>query len=98
MTGNVTDESARPHLTRAPLERQDLTIVLGALAVAAVFALAAQALQMPRLQSFVGLIVILAIGYIASTNRRAIDVRTVAWGLGLQVIFALVVLKTSIGQ
>ena len=28
----------------------------------------------------------------------AIDGRTVAWGLGLQVLFALLVLKTTIGQ
>src|SRR5260370_26985653 len=30
--------------------------------------------------------------------RRASDRRTVAWGLGLQILFALVVLKTRIGQ
>jgi CNT family concentrative nucleoside transporter len=70
----------------------------GALAVAAMLALAAQFAGMPKLQPLVGLIVILSIAYSLSTNRRAIDGRTVAWGLGLQVLFALLVLKTATGQ
>ena len=36
--------------------------------------------------------------YAFSNNRRAIDWTTVAWGLGLQVLFAFIVLKTTIGQ
>ena len=50
---------------------------------------------MPRLQPLVGLIVILTMAYALSTNRRAIDRRTVAWGLSLQILFALLVLKTT---
>jgi CNT family concentrative nucleoside transporter len=50
------------------------------------------------LQQLFGAIVILAIGYAFSTNRRAINWTTVAWGVGLQVLFAVLVLKTSIGQ
>jgi CNT family concentrative nucleoside transporter len=50
------------------------------------------------LQPACGAIVILAIAYACSTNRRAIDWRTVAWGLTLQIIFAMIVLKTTIGQ
>jgi concentrative nucleoside transporter, CNT family len=49
-------------------------------------------------QPILGAIVILGIGYAFSTNRRAINWATVAWGLSLQVIFAFIVLKTSIGQ
>jgi concentrative nucleoside transporter, CNT family len=49
-------------------------------------------------QPFLGAIVILGIGYVFSTNRRAINWVTVAWGLSLQVVFAFIVLKTSIGQ
>ena len=49
-------------------------------------------------QPLLGAIVILGIAYGLSTNRRAINWRTVAWGLGLQVLFALIVLKTTIGQ
>jgi concentrative nucleoside transporter, CNT family len=50
------------------------------------------------LQPVFGAIVILAIAVAFSTNRRAINWTTVAWGLSLQVLFALIVLKTSIGQ
>src|SRR4249920_1249242 len=49
-------------------------------------------------QPVLGALVILGIGYAFSTNRRAINWTTVAWGLGLQVVFAFIVLKTSIGQ
>ena len=52
----------------------------------------------PRAQALVGLVVILGIAYLMSTNRRAIDLTTVAWGLGLQIVFALLVLKTDTGQ
>jgi concentrative nucleoside transporter, CNT family len=50
------------------------------------------------LQPIFGAIVILAIAVAFSTNRRAINWTTVAWGLCLQVVFALIVLKTTIGQ
>jgi len=50
------------------------------------------------LQPVFGACVILAIAVLFSTNRRAIHWPTVAWGLGLQILFALVVLKTSAGQ
>ncbi len=50
------------------------------------------------LQPLFGAAIILGIAYVGSTNRRAINWTTVAWGLGLQIVFALIVLKTSIGQ
>jgi concentrative nucleoside transporter, CNT family len=50
------------------------------------------------LQPLAGAAVILGIAYAFSTNRRAIRWETVAWGFGLQVLFALIVLKTTIGQ
>jgi CNT family concentrative nucleoside transporter len=50
-----------------------------------------------RLQPLIGLAGILALAYALSTNRRAISMRMVGWGLGLQVLFALIVLKTEIG-
>jgi concentrative nucleoside transporter, CNT family len=83
---------------RAPYEQRDLMVISGALGVGAVLAVLAAFAGMPRLQPLVGLIVIVSIAYAASTNRRAIDLRTIAWGLGLQVLFALIVLKTSAGQ
>jgi concentrative nucleoside transporter, CNT family len=50
------------------------------------------------LQPVFGAIVILAIAVAFSTNRRAINWTTVAWGLGLQIVFAILVLKTAVGQ
>ena len=50
-----------------------------------------------RAQPLVGAIVILGLAYLCSTNRRAIQWRTVFWGLLFQVVFALAVLKTSAG-
>jgi CNT family concentrative nucleoside transporter len=50
------------------------------------------------LQPLLGAVVILTIAYGFSTNRAAIRWSTVAWGLGLQIVFALIVLKTSVGQ
>jgi concentrative nucleoside transporter, CNT family len=67
------------------------------IALALVAALAAQ-MGLNRAQPIVGAVVILGLAYVFSTNRRAIHLPTVAWGLGLQVLFALVVLKTGIGQ
>ena len=49
-------------------------------------------------QPLLGAVVILLIAVAFSTNRRAIRWSTVAWGLGLQIVFAIIVLKTSIGQ
>ena len=85
-------------MKRVPYDSRDLTVLGAAAAGAAVCALIAQFGGVPRLQPLVGLIVIMAVAYALSTNRRAIDRRTVAWGLSLQVIFALLVLKTAIGQ
>jgi CNT family concentrative nucleoside transporter len=50
------------------------------------------------LQPLLGALVILGLAYAGSTNRRAINWTTVAWGLGLQVVFAIVVLRTGAGQ
>ena len=49
------------------------------------------------LQPLIGLAGILAFAYAISTNRKAISLRVVGWGLGLQVLFALIVLKTDAG-
>src|SRR5919197_1501456 len=51
-----------------------------------------------RLTGIFGLILILAIGTAFSRNWRAISGRVVAWGLGLQLVFALFVLRVPIGQ
>ena len=53
---------------------------------------------MARFTGLLGLITFLGLAYAFSTNRRAINWRTVAWGLGLQIIFAFLVIKWSLGQ
>jgi concentrative nucleoside transporter, CNT family len=53
---------------------------------------------MERFQPLIGIALIGLIAYSLSTNRKAIRVRTIVWGFGLQFLFALIVLKTSFGQ
>jgi CNT family concentrative nucleoside transporter len=40
----------------------------------------------------------IALGYVFSSNRRAIKLRTVLWGLGLQLVFAFFVLRVEFGR
>jgi CNT family concentrative nucleoside transporter len=53
---------------------------------------------MGRYTGFLGLVVILAFAWLCSSHKRSIRLRTVAWGLGLQFAFALLVLKTPFSQ
>ena len=73
-------------------------IVLGGLAAVAALAVALGYGGAARIQPVAGLAVILALAYCFSSARRAIDSRTVAWGLALQFLFALIVLKTDVGR
>jgi concentrative nucleoside transporter, CNT family len=45
-----------------------------------------------------GLLSMLGLAYAFSTNRRAIRVQTVVWGLGLQIVFAVFVLRVDVGR
>jgi CNT family concentrative nucleoside transporter len=53
---------------------------------------------MGRFTGILGLMTMLALAYAFSTNRRAIKAKTVAWGLGLQIAFAIFVLKLDLGR
>ena len=53
---------------------------------------------MSRFAGLLGIIVFLSIAYLFSTNRRAIRLKTVLWGLGLQFFFAWIVVRYSWGQ
>jgi concentrative nucleoside transporter, CNT family len=53
---------------------------------------------MERLFSLIGLLVFLGIAWALSTNRNAIRLRTILWGLGLQFALALFVLRVPFGQ
>src|SRR5713101_5319053 len=53
---------------------------------------------MGRFTGILGLLTMLALAYAFSTNRRAIRLKTVGWGLGLQFVFAVFVLKIDAGR
>jgi CNT family concentrative nucleoside transporter len=53
---------------------------------------------MGRFTGILGLLTMLGLAYAFSTNRRAIRLKTVAWGLGLQLAFAVCVLRIGAGQ
>jgi concentrative nucleoside transporter, CNT family len=44
-----------------------------------------------------GIITLLGVAFLFSTNRRAVNPRVIAWGLGLQLLLALFVLRTRVG-
>jgi len=51
-----------------------------------------------RFVGILGLITMMALAWVFSANRRAIRLKTVAWGLGLQIAFAYLVLRWEYGQ
>src|SRR2546421_2783850 len=53
---------------------------------------------MGRFTGILGILTMLGLAFAFSTNRRAIRVKTVAWGWGLQAAFAVFVLKADIGR
>jgi CNT family concentrative nucleoside transporter len=52
---------------------------------------------MGRFTGILGLATMVGLAYVFSTNRRAIKLKTVLWGLGLQIAFAIFVVKTDSG-
>jgi len=92
----VTDTDT-PQLGRQPWTTADLT-VLGGLALVGAVAIGLGTAGVTRVQPVAGLAVILALAYCLSSARRSIDYRTVGWGLTLQFVFALIVLKTDAGR
>ena len=46
-----------------------------------------------RFTGLLGIVALLGIAYLLSNNRKAIKPRTVLWGLGLQLLFAVIILK-----
>src|SRR3989441_8009951 len=53
---------------------------------------------MGRFTGLIGLVVILGVAYLFSAQRRAIRLRILLWGLGLQFLFAVLVLRTGFGK
>jgi len=53
---------------------------------------------MGRFTGILGLVTMLGLAYAFSTHRHAIRLKTVAWGLGLQFVFAVFVLRIDAGR
>src|SRR5208282_258219 len=51
--------------------------------------------RMHRLVGVLGMLTMMGFAFLFSTNRRAIRGKTVAWGLGLQIVFAYLAKKGS---
>jgi len=45
-----------------------------------------------------GMLTMMGLAYLFSTNRRAINYKTVGWGLGLQIVFAFLVMRWEYGR
>ena len=53
---------------------------------------------MEQFTGVIGVIVLLGIAYLLSNDRKMIDTNIIIWGLGLQISFAFIILKTSLGE
>ncbi len=53
---------------------------------------------MHRLVGILGMITMMSLAFLFSTNRKAIRYKTVAWGLGLQIVFAFLVMRWEYGR
>ena len=53
---------------------------------------------MEQFTGVIGVIVLLGIAYLLSNDRKTIDTNIIIWGLGLQISFAFIILKTPLGE
>ena len=53
---------------------------------------------MEQFTGVIGVIVLLGIAYLLSNDRKMIDMNIIFWGLGLQISFAFIILKTPLGE
>ena len=53
---------------------------------------------MDRIRSLVGLVFLLMVCWLLSNNRKIVPWRVVLWGMGLQVILGVIVMKTDLGN
>jgi len=49
-------------------------------------------------QGLIGVFVLLGIALMLSNNRNQINLRIISWGLGLQLVFGILILKTPLGK
>ncbi|MEZ6056892.1 MAG: nucleoside transporter C-terminal domain-containing protein [Planctomycetaceae bacterium] len=54
--------------------------------------------EIARFQGVIGVLVLIGLAVLLSNNRRKIDWKLVSWGLGIQLLLALAILRTSAGH
>ncbi|KAI8922318.1 Na+ dependent nucleoside transporter C-terminus-domain-containing protein [Powellomyces hirtus] len=74
-----------------------LVATLACMLISALFTSSDESTRGERVQSWAGVIFILALAAASSRNKRAINIQTVAVGILLQFLFALLVLKWETG-
>ena len=52
---------------------------------------------MAQIQGIIGVFFILFLAFLLSNNKSNVNYKTVIWGLGLQIFFAILILLTPIG-
>ncbi|HET9802050.1 MAG TPA: NupC/NupG family nucleoside CNT transporter [Candidatus Acidoferrum sp.] len=53
---------------------------------------------MGRFTGILGILVIVGLAWLFSTDRKSIKLKTIAWGLGLQIVLGIFVLRVKSGQ
>jgi len=53
---------------------------------------------LPKIFGLFGIFALLGIAWLLSNNKKKIDFRIILWGIGLQLVFAILILKTGPGQ
>lgn len=53
---------------------------------------------MEKYISLLGLLAMIFVAWLMSKNRKKVDFKLVMWGIGLQLIFAIIILKTPVGR
>jgi CNT family concentrative nucleoside transporter len=53
---------------------------------------------MARFTGIIGIVLMMGIAYLLSSHRKSVNWRTIAWGFGLQLLFAILILKTAPGR
>ncbi|MBA3497465.1 MAG: NupC/NupG family nucleoside CNT transporter [Gemmatimonadales bacterium] len=94
----IQGDSAARRVSPAPAQAPAPTVPGAAIAPPESSSAADSPSPWSRLSGLIGIVLILAIGVALSHNRRAIRWRVIAWGLGLQVLFAIFVLRVPAGQ
>ncbi|MDW7682049.1 MAG: Na+ dependent nucleoside transporter N-terminal domain-containing protein, partial [bacterium] len=54
--------------------------------------------MLPKIFGIFGIFALLGIAWLLSNNKKKIDFRIILWGIGLQLVFAILILKTGPGQ